>query len=331
MMRKSAEIAAHFFFWIVFTLFVFMLSKIYLQAKPDAEFSQHLNYVVFQELIMGLICFYTTFLGIPYTRGKNKGRLILAALLLLLLLVFAYPATRFGFWQVMSSLIPHIIVIFLALVFRKFSDSVKLEREKQLLLLQNTQSELALLKMQVSPHFLFNTLNNIDYLISHDTVRASNSISKLGDILRYMLYDAKGEKIPLSAEIKHIEDYIELIRLRTLGPNYLNYRLTGQPGYLQIAPMLFLPLIENAYKHAATKEGENIILIDINMGNGDLRFVIDNEYDLSHQASTTATGGIGLNIVRRRLDLIYPESHTFVISKMNCRYRIELELKLDEY
>ena len=161
---------------------------------------------------------------------------------------------------------------------------VKLEREKQLLLLQNTQSELALLKMQVSPHFLFNTLNNIDYLISHDTVRASNSISKLGDILRYMLYDAKGEKIPLSAEIKHIEDYIELIRLRTLGSNYLNYRLTGQPGYLQIAPMLFLPLIENAYKHAATKEGENIILIGINIGKGDLRFVIDNEYDPAHQA-----------------------------------------------
>ena len=308
-----------------------MLSKIYLQANPDAAFSQHLYYVVFQELIMGLICFYTTFLGIPYTRGKKKSRLLLAALLLLLLLVFAYPATRFGFWQVMSSIIPHIIVIFLALVFRKFSDSVKLEREKQLLLLQNAQSELALLKMQVSPHFLFNTLNNIDYLISHDTVRASNSISKLGDILRYMLYDAKGEKIPLSAEIRHIEDYIELIRLRTLGPNYLNYHLTGQPGYLQIAPMLFLPLIENAYKHAAVKEGENIILIGLYIGKGDLRFVIDNEYDISHQVSNLTPGGIGLNMVKRRLDLIYPGNHTFNVSQEKNRYRIELKLNLDEY
>jgi len=331
MMKKSAEITAHIFFWIVFTLFVFMLTKIYLQAKPDAILPRHFYYVIFLELFMGLIFFYATFLGIPYTRGKNKGRLILAAVLLILLLFFAYPATRFGFWQVMSSIVPHILIIFLALVFRKFSDSVKLEREKQLLLLQNTQSELALLKMQVSPHFLFNTLNNIDYLISHDTVKASNSISKLGDILRYMLYDAKGEKLPLSAEIKHIEDYVELIRLRTLGINYLNYRLTGQPGYLQIAPMLFLPLVENAYKHATVKEGENIILIEIDIGDGDLRFVIDNEYDPALLPLTPSTGGIGLNIVRRRLELIYPGNHTFIVSRENKRYRIELELRLDEY
>jgi len=330
-MRRSAEVTAHVFFWIVFTLFVFMLSKIYLQAKPDAEFSRHLYYVVFQELVMGLILFYTTYLGIAMTRGRNRRKLVLAAILFVMLLFFAYPATRFGIWQVMSSLIPHILVIFLAVVFRRFSDSVKLEKEKQLLLLQNTQSELALLKLQVSPHFLFNTLNNIDYLISHDTVKASNSISKLGEILRYMLYDAKIEKIPLSAELRHIEDYIGLIRLRAFDPDYLKYRVTGQPGYLQIAPMLFLPLIENAYKHAAAKEGENVILIDIAIDGRSLRFVIDNEYDPLRRSGDPFPGGIGLNIVRRRLDLMYHGSHNFNVYRENNRYRIDVELKLDEY
>ena len=124
------------------------------------------------------------------------------------------------------------------MVFRRFSDSIRLEREKQELLLQNTQSELALLKMQVSPHFLFNTLNNIDYLITSDVKKASDSIAKLGDMLRYMIYDAKAEKIPLSRELRNIEDYIELIRLRTSGAKYLKYNLVGHTGHLQIAPML---------------------------------------------------------------------------------------------
>jgi hypothetical protein len=130
-MKKSIEIAAHLILWVVFFLLVITYSKLYLLASPDAPFASHFNYVVFLELMMGLICFYITFLGIPYTRGKRKSKLLLTALLLLLLLVFAYPAISHGFWQVMSSFIPHISVIFLALIFRKLSDNGKLAIEKQ--------------------------------------------------------------------------------------------------------------------------------------------------------------------------------------------------------
>jgi len=330
-MKKSVEITAHIFFWIVFTLFAVMLSKIYLQARPDALFAQHLSYVILMELLMGIILFYTTFLGIPFARKKKKYLLILIAVLLSLLLFFAFPATRIGVLEVISSLIPHILLIFIAMVFRRFSDSLKLEKEKQSLVLQNIQSELALLKLQVSPHFLFNTLNNIDYLIFHDMAKASNSISKLGDILRYMIYDSKAEKIPLSSEISHIEDYIELIRLRTSGSNYLNYSLSGHPGHLQIAPMLFLPLIENAYKHSSKKEGENIISIIINIDNSTFNFNVSNEYDNSPKTTTPANSGIGFNIVRRRLDLLYPGKNTIKISQDNIRYNVELKLMLDEY
>jgi len=187
-MKKSIEIAVHAFFWCVFTAFVYMLCRVYLEASPNAPFQQHLTYVIFLEVVMGLLFFYTTFFGIPWALKRTKNRIALVVILLFLLLLFAYPATRFGIWQVMSSLIPHVIVIFLAIVFRKFSDSIRLEREKQELMLHQTKSELALLKMQVSPHFLFNTLNNIDYLVTHDPAKASGSIAKLGDILRYLIY-----------------------------------------------------------------------------------------------------------------------------------------------
>jgi two-component system, LytTR family, sensor kinase len=330
-MKKSVEIIAHIFFWLIFTAFVIILSRLYLQARPDSALSQHFVYIVSIEIIMALILFYITFLGIPPARRSKKNLLILAVILVSLLAFFAFPATRHGLWEILSSLIPHIIVIFLALVFRKFSDSVRLEREKQELLLENTQSELALLKMQVSPHFLFNTLNNIDYLISKDVVKASNSISKLGDMLRYMIYEAKTEKIPLSREIRQIEDYIELIRLRTSGENYLTYKLTGQPGKLQIAPMLFVPLIENAYKHSSTKEGENIINISVEINETILIFRVNNEFENSPKTNSNSTNGIGLNLVKRRLEIIYPERNRFNLSQNNNRFNVELKLWLDEY
>ena len=328
-MKKSIEISVHIFFWIVFAAFAFMLSKIYLQAKPDATFGNHLVYVISLEVVMGLIFFYTTFFGIRWAHKRISRYLILSALLLFLLLFFAYPAMSFGIWQVLSSIIPHVIIIFLAVIFRRFSDSIRLEQENQALQLQNTQSELALLKMQISPHFLFNTLNNIDYLVTFDTEKASGSIAKLGAVLRYMIYDAEVEKIALEKEMKHIEDYIDLLRLRTSGENYLQYRLNGRPEQWRIAPMLFLPLIENAYKHSSAKEGENIISIDIRIEKSSLQFVISNEYD-TYRKSTAKAGGLGLNIVKRRLELIYPERHSLTITKDNKRFKVELTLELDE-
>jgi LytS/YehU family sensor histidine kinase len=328
-MKKSIEISVHVFFWMAFTAFVFMLSKVYLQAKPDAPFGDHLFYVVFLELVMGLIFFYLTFFGIPWSRKKNLNLVILISVLLILLMFFAYPATQFGFWQIMSSIIPHVTVVFLAIIFRKFSDSIRLEHEKQALQLQNIRSELALLKMQVSPHFLFNTLNNIDYLVTFDTEKASGSIAKLGAILRYMLYDAEVEKIDLSKELKHIEDYIDLVRLRTASDNYLTYHLSGLAGELKIAPMLFLPLIENAYKHSSSREGENIISIDIKISDRNLKFTITNEYD-SFRKAVSGESGLGINIVKRRLELIYSDKHALLITKDYKRFKVELNLELNE-
>lgn len=329
-MKKSVEITAHLFFWSVFTAFVYMLCKIYLQGNPGSSLSQHLNYLVFLEVVMGLILFYITFFGIPSARKKKLNLAILIIVLLSILIIFAYPATKHGKWEVLSSVIPHLIIIFLAILFRKFSDSVRLETEKNQLQIQNTESELALLKMQISPHFLFNTLNNIDYLISRDTEKASTSISKLANILRYMIYDAKADRILLSDEIRHIEDYIELIRLRTLGAGYLNYRITGNTGRLQIAPMLFIPLIENAYKHSSAKEGENIINIEINIDENNFYFKSDNECNGSVNEMVPSSG-IGLNIVRRRLELIYPGKHVMNINRTDNRYNVELKLQVDEY
>ena len=127
-MKRSIEILSHLFFWVLFTAFAVMLSKLYLEAKPDAPFASHFTYVIFLEVAMGLIFFYTTFFCIPWARKKSTNQIILGAILLFLLVFFALPAMKFGMWQVMSSIIPHILVIFLAYIFRMFSDAVALKQ-----------------------------------------------------------------------------------------------------------------------------------------------------------------------------------------------------------
>lgn len=330
-MKKWIEFLVHIFFWIVFTAFVIILSKIYLQIKPDAPFGQHLFVVIVMEVVMGMIFFYTTFFGYPWAKRKKGNAVILILILFCLLVFFALPATKVGFWEVLSSVIPHLTVILIAFVFRKFSDSIKLEREKQALLLQSTQSELALLKMQISPHFLFNTLNNIDYLVSTNSEKASWAIAKLGSILRYMIYESSAEKIALSKELNHIEDYNELLRLRIADPEYLTYHFTGTSGYLQIAPMIMQPLVENAYKHASTRDGQRVINIVVKVEGNIINFTVDNDFDSLTKSNDSADGGLGLNIVKRRLELIYPGKHQLTISNDNRRYKVELTIELDEY
>ena len=130
--------------------------------------------------------------------------------------------------------------------FVRWYDEIKLKKE---LSQKNYEIELALIKSQLNPHFLFNTINNIDVLISKDPGKASDYLNKLSDLLRYLLYEAKTEKIPLREELKYLEKYLELQRIRTSNPNYVDLEITGRADNLKIDPMIFLPFIENAFKH----------------------------------------------------------------------------------
>ncbi|HPT30358.1 MAG TPA: histidine kinase [Prolixibacteraceae bacterium] len=329
-MKRPAEILVHIFFWIAFVALTWMLTQVYLQANPEAPFSKHLGYVIFLELVMGLLFFYLSFFGIRWA-GKRKGRLtLLAVVLLILLAFFAFPATRHGAIPVLSSLIPHILLIFLGLIFRKYSDVQRMQREKQEQQIQNIQTELAFLKMQLSPHFLFNTLNNIDYLVQLDPLKASESISKLGNILRYMIYDAEAEKISLAGELKNMEDYIELLRLRVLDPDYLSYKPPVLNRDFLIAPMLFLPLMENAFKHASTREGKNSIQSEIKMEGNLLTFTVSNPFNGDHIPTSASGKGLGLQNVKRRLELIYPGKHNLHVKDSGNMFVVELKLELDE-
>ena len=121
-MKQSVQITVHALFWVLFEAFAIMLSKLYLEAKPDAPFASHFTYVITLEVVMGLIFFYATFFLLPWARRNSTNTALLVAILLALTLFFAFPAMKFGMLQVMSSVIPHVFLIFLAFVFRRFAD-----------------------------------------------------------------------------------------------------------------------------------------------------------------------------------------------------------------
>ncbi|MGZ3885628.1 MAG: sensor histidine kinase, partial [Bacteroidia bacterium] len=192
---------------------------------------------------------------------------------------------------------------------------------------KNYEMELALMKAQINPHFLFNTINNIDVLILKDPVRASEYLNKLSDIMRFMLYEAKTGKIPLEKELSYIEKYTELQKIRTANPDYVKYEVKGNAENLLIEPMLFIPFIENAFKHAENKKIQNAIKIGFAIEAGKIKFECENAYSPATQLKPEHSG-LGNDLIQRRLNLLYPNKHTFEADNKNNLYKVKVTVLL---
>jgi LytS/YehU family sensor histidine kinase len=214
----------------------------------------------------------------------------------------------------------------LALVLKGFItwvDEIKLKEElKQ----KNHETEMALVKAQLDPHFLFNTLNNIDVLLIDDATIASTYLNKLSDILRFMLYETKTETILLEKEIEYIEKYIELQKIRTSNLNYINFQVTGSPGIKTIAPMVFIQFIENAFKHTTNKKIDHAINVQIFIEKETIRFICKNKFD-SNRKLKLESSGLGNELIQRRLNLIYPEKHTLELINHCNLYTVNLTIQ----
>jgi LytS/YehU family sensor histidine kinase len=191
---------------------------------------------------------------------------------------------------------------------------------------QNLQSELALLKNQINPHFLFNTLNNIDSLIKSNAERASETLLKLSDILRYMIYDTNVARVPLSDEISHIESYVELQKLQFANRELVSLSVSGNPVNIPVAPMLFIPFVENAFKHCTDKSIPGAIQFSFTINDHQVKFESVNVSDRTQRINKDEAGGVGLNIVRRRLELLYHGRHTLTIKDENNTFSVTLIL-----
>lgn len=322
-MKKSVVIYIHIFFWIALlasrSLTPFLTK--YLSPNEYGAIALYLN-------LLPPLFFYVGYLLIMRIKWRRKYLLftIIGVLTLYLILfltskkIFAFgiaPLSSIFLWTTIGSL------------FRFFIDWFKKKNDLLILERENISSNLALLKNQINPHFLFNTLHNIDTLIFENKDKASISLVKLSDIMRYMLKDAKSNFVELQNEIIYLENYFSLESLRLKNENFFNYTLRGSCNGYIITPMLLIPFVENAFKHSVDSSIENGIVVKITIENGKLIFNCENEYDKS-ETYKDKTHGIGLETVKKRLDLIYKNKHKLSINSEHSVFKVNLELELNE-
>ena len=191
-----------------------------------------------------------------------------------------------------------------------------------------TQAELQNLKSQVNPHFLFNTLNNIYSFILLDPKQAQQSLEELCRLLRYLLYDCSQTTVPLQAEVNFLHDYVELIRIRLPEHTKLSVSLPGNPSRRPVAPLLFIPLLENAFKHGVNNDSPSFVHIDLQEAGNELTCRILNSYFPGVTVSDPEHSGIGLVNLSKRLEILYPDNYTFEYGPDGTTYGVFLRMDM---
>lgn len=344
---KIPKILLHILYW----LFQLGLSLFFLLINGGYDLSYVLTWILVS-FPFKLIIFYSYFyFFIPNWLNDRTFRFILISLILLI----GYPLLKiqldnlFGIESLQAVLLQIedvdsynwslellrrsltvILNIASAFVIRFAVDWFRNRQMASQMEKYRLQSELALLRNQVNPHFLFNTLNNIDSLVYKVSEEASDAIMKLSSIMRYMLYESTTPFVQLSKEVDYIHSYFDLERMRVKNKDQIRLTTQMENPMVKIAPMMFIPFVENAFKHATpTPVGIKVSGQIIESG-GFIELTVINSFDSKIHRQKDQTGGIGLQNVKRRLELIYPKRHELIAETKEDQYILYLKLDLNE-
>jgi two-component system, LytTR family, sensor kinase len=351
-MKKFVVALLHSAYWLTYLLlhlilFVLIANEFRTNdpaiTVPDALL-RWIRFIAGFTLVPGIIGFYTyhSVLFERYLKTK-KIRRFFGGVFITGFVGIAAGLTVFRFigipeaeWNIQSpALISISIFIFfittvngvLGLVMNGFVNWYADIRFKEELQQKNYETELALLKARLNPHFLFNTINNIDVLIRKDADKASLYLNRLSDILRFLLYEGQKEEVLLEKELEYISKYIELQRIRSNNPDFVKFTIEGNPAARTIASMLFIPFIENAFKYAENKKAGDAIQVAFTITADRIVFSCRNNIQAMQQSAPEA-GGLGNALISKRLALLYPGKHTLHAGKNGNTYLVELELNV---
>jgi LytS/YehU family sensor histidine kinase len=199
------------------------------------------------------------------------------------------------------------------------------QKYKDELIKERQAGEIALLRSQVNPHFLFNTLNNIYSLVYNKSDEAPEAVMKLSSIMRYMLYDSNTDVVAVNKEVEYLNSFIELQQLRITQKGFVEISVIGSMENRTIAPMLLIPFVENAFKHGEKNHAPGIN-IQLNLEPEKLVFTVENYTKTNNQPPSEESGGFGLENIKRRLGLLYPDKHELKIIKSEELFKIELTI-----
>lgn len=194
---------------------------------------------------------------------------------------------------------------------------------------ERLKSELSFLRSQISPHFIFNVLNSIVYLIRTKSKEAESVTLELSNLIRYMLYESENKQVLVEKEVGYLENYVKLQNVRFGEDVKIDLKLIGNPGSMMIEPMLLIPFVENAFKHGVgfVKDPKIEILIKASEGEK-FEFSVKNQTSHERRETKDPNSGIGIKNVTRRIDLLYPDAHKLEMKQENGFFEVYLELDL---
>lgn len=327
----------HLLFWILMAALLFLALSFVLGNPTYAVGGVIAN-------LLGFMVLVYVHLHLLLPRWFDRGKYLPYALALVALLLFTSGIRFFVGWGMVNQLQWDIESLFtpnyfgsmvftgtffllISIPLRLIENWFKKRELEQELKTHQLEAELRFLKAQVNPHFLFNALNNIYALSFTESKKAPEMILKLSDMMSYMLYDCKNDQVALSAEVNYLKNYIDLQQLKKEGELNITFEAQGDFTGIQITPMLFIPFFENAFKHGNLEDTANgwldsSLLVD----GGRLKFTITNTKPAL--AREHEKGGVGLDNIRQRLNLLYPERHELHIQSGEGEYAVNLQIKL---
>ncbi len=230
--------------------------------------------------------------------------------------------------RVYDNIVPHFFLVTAGAAVKLMFDYTQMQQRLAEVAKEKAETELNFLKSQINPHFLFNSLNSVYFLIHKDNAEAREALHKFSEMLRYQLYEMTGDKIPIEKEIHYLKDYMHLQQLRKDDKYTVQFACSPEVKEFFIEPLLLIPFVENAFKHISHHSDKtNFVKVDMSRSNGLFEFSVENSKDAGIQ-TTEQHGGIGLNNVKRRLELLYPGKHQLEIKNELDSYKINFKLKI---
>ena len=338
-MNKTRSIVLHACVWIAIILLLLFISS----KNTDVTTKSIVIYVYFGAI--NIAVFYSNYLYLfpKYLIQERYWRYGVTVILLILVsaLIKYGMATLFKdiilirgdnkeyhltFYEYyLAAIFTSTFFVFLSSGFKFCIDWFINERVRKNLQSEKLTAELAFLKSQINPHFLLNSLNNIYSLAYKQSPKTPEAVLKLSEMMRYMLYESNDKQVELAKELRYLENYIELQKLRFKDQVYINFSVSGDYSGQTIAPLILIPFVENAFKHGLATDAGNPITISITTAEKKLSFRLRNK---KSKLNKDETGGIGLQNVIRRLDLLYPRQYHLQVDDTEQVYQCELQLDL---
>lgn len=226
-----------------------------------------------------------------------------------------------------DNIIPHFFLVVAGVAVKLVFDYTRLQQRMAETAREKAEAELNFLKSQINPHFVFNSLNAVYFLIHKENAAARDALHKFSDMLRYQLYEMNDQKVPVEKEMQYLRDYIDLQQLRKDENYTASFECSASVRGFSIEPLLLIPLVENAFKHISNHSNQvNAIKVLADFKDGYFSFKVENSTDDSR--AHEKPGGIGLVNVKRRLELLYPGRHEFTAEKKDGQFVAHLKLQI---